>query len=362
MLEKIKKLLKKEPNLKAREIARKLGFDRTTVSSLMHKHKDTAFQQNDEYEWSLMPDELEVTFDDHWVTCASFESSLSSVNLDSVQKVKFIFPMNCKFLLEAIARFLALCNQLIADEKEVTIDLSNNSGSSGYWNRVGFFDHLHEDVNVLPERPKTSTAKSRKGKSKNLVEFGAVAPKSENKELVKQLADAFVALSSDNYQDPAFTIFSELIGNVKEHSETDLNGFAALQKYDGYSGKKPHIQTVVSDSGVGIAATLRPILKDHYPKLSKLSDIELVKKAMSEGQISKHGSSAESGHGMGFKSSKEKAVKFNARYSVRQSNFGLDFRFKDGKLQPVKEQTDLIKISGTHICFDFEIDEPGSAD
>jgi len=356
MLGKIKKLLKLEPNLKAREIARKLGFDRSEVSSLMHKNKNTIFCQNDEYEWSLVPDETEIVFDDHWVNCSSFEETLSKADLYSSQKIKFIFPANCKFLLECITRFLALCNQLNADQKEVTIDLSQNSDSSGYWNRVGFFDYLSEEVSVLPERPKSSTAKSRKGKSKNLVEFGAIDPKHDDRELVNQLADTFVALSSDSYQDPAFTIFSELIRNVKEHSESRLLGFAALQKYEGYSGKGPHIQTVISDSGVGIAATLRPILKRHYPKLSHLSDIELVKKAMSEGQISKHGSSAESGHGMGFKSSKEKAVKFNARYSVRQSNFSLEFHFKNGKLQPIIEQTDLAIISGTHICFDFEID------
>jgi hypothetical protein len=65
---------------------------------------------------------------------------------------------------------------------------------------------------------------------------------------------------------------------------------------------------------------------------------------------------------MGFKSSKEKALKFNARYSVRQSDFGLDFCFKNGKLQSVNEQADLVTISGTHICFDFEIDEAESAD
>ena len=321
MLEKIKKLLKKESNLKAREIAKKLGFDKTEVNSLLYKHSDV-FEKNEEHQWKLMSETLTITFDKRWIDCPSFESSLSNSGFDveKTQNVVFVLPENCKFLLETSARFLALCNQLIDNKTGVTIDLSNNNESFGYLDRVGFFDHLHKKTDVLPSRPKTSTAKSRKGNSKKLVEFGAVDPKSENRDLVKQLADAFVAQSSESYQDPAFTIFSELVRNVKEHSESTLEGFAALQRYKGRTKKSsPHIQTIVSDSGVGIAATLRPILKDHYPKLLKLSDVDLVKKAMSEGQISKHGSNAESGHGMGFKSSKEKALKFNARYSVRQN-------------------------------------------
>lgn len=365
MIDKIKKLLMKETNLKARDIAKKLNLDRTKVSLLMHKYKGTIFHQNGEYEWNLVSDELEITFAGHWVDCSSFEKSLKDANLttDSVQKIKFILPDSCKLLLESIARFLALCNQLINDKKEVTIDFSNNNDSFGYLNRAGFFDHLDKKVGILPRRPKKSAAKSRKGNSEKLVEFGAVDPKNNNKDLVKQLSDAFVSLSNENYIDPAFTIFSELIGNVKEHSESDLMGFAALQKYNGRTKKNsPHIQTIISDSGVGIAATLRPILKIHYPKLLKLSDIELVKKAMSEGQVSKHGSNADSAHGMGFKSSKEKALKFNARYSVRQSNFGLDFHFKGGKLHSINEHNDLVKILGTHICFDFDVDETESAD
>lgn len=357
MIEDIKKLLKKESCLKAKDIAKKLGFDKTEVNSLMYKNMDVFIKDN-EHKWRLVPEEVTITFADQWVDCLSFEDSLSSANIDfdEIKKITLIIPENCKFLLETIARFLALCNQLIVDEKEVYIDLSSNQNSKAYWNRAGFFDHLHDKVNVLPNRPKISTAKSRKGNSDTLVEFGAVDPKSDNKELIKQLADTFVSLSSLNYQDPAFTIFSELIGNIKEHSESTLRGFAALQKYNGRTkNSSPHIQTIVSDSGVGIAATLRPTLKDHYPKLQKLSDSELVKKAMSEGRITKHG--AASGHGLGFKSSKEKALKFNAKYSVRQSNFSLEFQFKNGVLQPIKELPNLVKISGTHICFDFDIDD-----
>lgn len=357
MIKKIKKLLNKEPRLKARDIAKKLNYDRTEVNSLLHKNSDF-FIKNEEFEWSCLAlnKEAIIQFENKWIDCSSFEFSLknSLQDIDSITSAVFILPENSKFLLETIARFLAICNQLIDKKKKVTIDLKDNKGSLRYLNRAGFFDHLNTKVKILPKRPKKSTAESHKGNSKNLVEFGAVEPEEENRELVNQLTKAFIALSSNKYEDAAFTIFAELIGNIKEHSESRINGFSALQKYDGYSGKKPHIQTIVSDSGLGIVATLAPSLEKHYPQLHKLSDIDLVKAVMSKGEVSKHG--AQSGHGLGFKSSKEKALKFNARYSVRQVDFSLDFQFENGKLKPVKELNGLVKIEGTHICFDFFID------
>lgn len=352
MIEKIKKLLKKEPNLKAREIAKKLKLGRSEVSALMHKNKKI-FYQNSDYEWSYASGEVTVKFDGKWITCELFESSLSeaAAQLENVSEIQFTFPKNCKFLLESTARLLALCNQLNANKIGVTIDLTENAGSLHYLNRAGFFDQLDENVSVLPKRPKYSTAKAFKGNSKNIVEFGAVIPLEENKELVDQLTEAFVALSGEKYRDAAFTIFAELIGNIKEHSGSQIRGFAALQKYEGYAGRRPHIQTVVSDSGLGIVATLRPTLNAHYPDLKGLSDIDLTKAVMTKGEISKHGE----GRGLGFKSSKEKALKFNAKYSIRQKEFGLDFQFVSGALK-VKKHEGLANILGTHICFDFDID------
>ena len=359
MISKIKNLLAKESPLKARAIANKLELDRSKVSALMHDNKGTVFQQNDAFEWSLVSEETSITFASQWVDCLSFENSLSNTNaeFDKVQKITFIIPDNCKFFLETIARFLALCNQLILSKKEVTIDLGSNTNSRAYWNRAAFFDHLSKKVEVLPNRPKTSTAKAHKGKNTRLVEFGAVDPKAENKELIGQLTDAFVAFTKTDYENPVFTIFAEMIKNIKDHSESKSKGFAALQKYDGFSKRKPHIQVIVSDSGIGIAATLRPHLKTHYPTLKNKSDLDLVKMVLQGKQLSKHGSDSDSGHGQGFKISHAKARMFNAKYSIRQNNFSLQFEFKNGELQPAKEQTDLIKISGTHICFDFDVDD-----
>lgn len=359
MISDIKKLLMRQPGLMAKDLAKTLNCTKKEINQVLYQNSDQ-FEVDSEYRWRLATsDGVTIQLHDGWVDCASFEASLATANLDvdSADSVTFFVPGECKVLLEALARFLALCNQLISDETKVTVDFSSsNNKSLHYLNRIGFFDHLNEDVEVLPQRPVNSTAVSHRGNNNALVEMGAVDPNEENTELINRLHKTFVDLSGDTYDVAAYTVFAELIGNIKEHSKSGLHGFAGLQKY---GGKRPHIQTVISDSGLGIASTLRPSLKAHYPRLHKLyeavdlqSDMELVKAVMSNGEISRHGA----GRGLGFKSSKEQALKFNANYSVRQENFSLFFHFEDGALRHVKEQIHDVKILGTHICFDFYID------
>ena len=360
MLKQVKNLLKKEPNLKARAIARKLGFDKTEVNSLLYKHAEM-FVKDEDHQWSLIPSEVSITFAGAWVDCDSFESSLQSSSDDIEKATSIIFSLSngCCFLLDALARFLALCNQLAFADKNVTVDFTNNGNLKHYLNRAGFFDHLDERVSVLPQRPEQSTAKTHEGNSKNLAELGEVTPHEDEDakdQLVTRLTKKFTDLTSNDYKAAVSTIFAELTGNIQEHSKTQLKGFAGLQKY----GKgKPHIQTVVSDSGLGIASTLRPSLQSHHKDLYKLyhqesldNDIALVTKVMTDGLISRHGA----GRGLGFKSSREHALKFKAKYSVRQESFSLEFLFENGVLKQVIPKKGLIKILGTHICFDFDID------
>jgi len=359
MLKEIEKVLKETPGIKGREIARKIGAQKKEVNSFLSKHKDE-FVQDSNYCWSLVkPAEFKVEFEgNHWVDSDSFENSLLSAGspLDSdCQSVIFIIPERCSILLDAAARLLALCNQLILS-KEVTIDFSGCKKTLSYFDRIGFLDHLNKNVTVLPRRPKVSRASKYKGKSKAVVEFGAVDPDQDNKELIVQLGDRFVQQSDNRYETAASTVFSELIGNVKEHSESPIPGFAALQKY---GGRREHIQTVVSDSGLGIANTLRPSLEEHYPDLYKLhseasieSDVGLVITALSKGELSRFGV----GRGLGFKSSRAQAIKFDAQLSVRQEHFCLYFVYKDGELVKVRKKVALPTIKGTHLCFDFYVD------
>lgn len=355
----IEQILKITPGLKGREIAKKIGTDKKSVNSFLHAHTDDFIQDNN-YGWSLVkPTELRIEFEgNQWLDCNSFETSLGLLDspLDSkCDVVIFVVLEKCNILLDTAARLLALCNQLVPAGKAVTIDFSDSQPTLTYFDRIGFLDHLDKNVTVLPERPTFSKALRYKGNSEAVVEFGTVDPKKTDKELVNQLTNCFVQQSDSRYEMAAFTVFSELIGNVSEHSETPIQGFAAFQMYSG--GRRKHIQTVVSDSGLGIAATLKPSLMEHYPTLHKLHnsddfDIQLVTAVLTKGNISRFGS----GRGLGFKSSREQTVKFDARLSVRQETFSIDIEYKNGDIAHIDKQTELVKICGTHLCFDFFVD------
>ena len=170
---------------------------------------------------------------------------------------------------------------------------TDSAATKHYLNRAGFFDLLDARIDVLPKRPTVSAARRHHGKSDTLLEFDSVDPKSDNESLIEGLTNKFVSQATGEYYVAAFTVFGELVGNVVEHSETPLAGFAGLQRY---RGRHKHIQTVVSDSGVGIAKTLRPSLKEHYPVLDRqfgrasvAADMGLVAAAMSRGEISRFG-------------------------------------------------------------------------
>jgi hypothetical protein len=364
MQKEIEQVLEKTPGLKAKLIAKKLGVDRKVVSAFLHTNKDQ-FLQDEDFCWFLSKSSKLIIHlaEESWVDCDSFEKSLAigPSPLDSLlSSVSFVVPENCKILLDAAARLLALCNQLAWQKKTVTIDFSSCQSTLSYFNRMGFFDHLAIDIAVLPGRPPVSGAVTFKGNNNRVVEFGAIDPKTPDESLPKQLKNSFVAhvgSTGDEYSQPAFTVISELFGNVRDHSEAPMPGFVALQLY---KGKKPHIQTVVSDSGKGIVGTLRPILENRYPDIARKlelsdinSDVLLVKAVFEQGGISQ---STEDGRGLGLKRSGDVAAKFNAKISVRQETFEVKIFYINGVLDNFSYMLNMPKIFGTHICFDFFLD------
>lgn len=358
MQEGIKKILKNSPGLKGREIAKKMGCNKKKVNSCLYKYPEFFFK-DDNFFWSLVPPpEIRVKFEENtWMDCDSFENSLLKSEMllhENNNAIYFVIPEDCKILLDATARFLALCNQLSNRGNAVTIDFSDCETTLSYFNRIGFIDHLDKNVVILPYRPFESGAKKYRGNSDTVVEFGSLNPNETDKKLVNQLTDRFVQQSDRKFAIAAFTVFSEFIDNVSEHSETPIPGFAALQKY---GGKRNHIQTVVSDSGLGIVATLAPLLQTHYPDIYKSLtpknfDVQLVIDLLTKGGISRFGK----GRGLGFKSSREQAIKFDAKLSVRQETFSVCIEYVNGEIEKTSEKTDLQTIYGTHLCFDFFVD------
>lgn len=357
MKEEIDGVLRQSPPMKARDLARVLRRDRSELNAFLHKHPEW-YCQDGQYQWSLNAGS-KLVLPGGWVTADAFEEVFAR-NPDALdgkfQDFTITFSPGCNPMIDCIARLLALANQLAHTEYRVTLDFSSAKDAMTYLNRLGFFEQLNPKISVLPAWPQESAAEKYRGGSNALVEFGAIDPSSDAENLIGSLTDKFVRQTSKAYEVAAFTIFGELIGNIYEHSLTKLFGFAGLQKYRGNKSQPKHIQAVVSDSGLGIAATLRPALISHYPALYKKfgegslqADIGLVKEALAKGRISRYGGA----NGLGFQSSREQAIKFDAKFSVRQEEFCLMFLYKNGELVSVKENTHVSRLYGTHICFDF---------
>jgi hypothetical protein len=266
-------------------------------------------------------------------------------------------PIGCALMVEAGARLLSIVNQLSLCTKKVALDFEEGlSGTMGYLNRMGFFDTLNEQIEVRPERPAISGALVHGGGNRHLVEFRSLNPHAVDKELPGRLADSLRnSLSSnvangDQLGDAAFTIFSELIQNVYRHSETKLDGYAALQRYRGRSS---NVQVSVSDSGLGIMKTLRPSLRTHFPALAGASDADLLVEMVSKG-VSRFGRD----NGCGIHLCARKALALNASMEIRMPNSQVmltpsaDRRF----LGIASHAEGLPLVWGTHISLNFRLD------
>ncbi len=200
-----------------------------------------------------------------------------------------------------------------------------------------------------------------KGNSEAVYEFGLVDPIDLDEDIPQRLKHSFVNYAGEQYAQPAFTVLSELFGNVRDHSESPIPGYIALQYYKGFKkrsgGVKPHIQTIVSDSGRGITGTLKPVLQTRYPEIFNMFDFSdpksdplLVREVFKRGRISQ---SSDEGRGLGLKRSGDVAASYDAVIYVREDNFELKLTYKTGKLHKTDYALDLPKLMGTHICFDF---------
>lgn len=360
MIQQIRELIANNPGLKAKEIAKRLSIDKHELNSFLYQNRET-FSQDSNFSWFLINHQLTITFDQAaWIDCTCFEKALARVEsaLESThKKVVFVIAEGCNLLLDSIARLIALSNQLVLYGKEVVIDFRQR-GTYNYVSRMGFFEHLDQQITVLPTRPNISGAKRFSRNSDRLVELGIIDPDNLDESLAKRLKEVFVLHAGEEYKQTAFTIISELLGNVRDHSESPIPGFIALQFYEKSS--PPHIQTVISDSGKGILGTLKSVLETKYPELAKQAkesnlnpDIFLLQQIFTKGKISQ---SHDEARGLGLKSSKDAASKFNATILVRQDTCEVKFYFRQGKRFKFDYKTDLPLIRGTHICFDFELD------
>ncbi len=252
-----------------------------------------------------------------WVDATALERALRRAGPPhgpDIYEVTTHLPVGCKVMVDAAVRLLSLANQLDFSTHRVRLEFEEGeAGTMGYLNRMGFFDQLAPSVEVLPERPMYSGAKLFEGANAGLVEIARINKDDRDTSLPTRLTDALMRSCGSRsdaigLEGAAWTIFAELIDNVFVHSETPLDGYAALQVYRRGNGLK----VAVSDSGLGIMDTLRPALKVESPGLAVLPDVDLLVEVFRQG-LSRHGSD----RGCGLKGSAAKAIKFKASLDVR---------------------------------------------
>jgi hypothetical protein len=134
---------------------------------------------------------------------------------------------------------------------------------------------------------------------------------------------------------------------VFSHSGTTLPGFVCLQAYD--KSRAPRIQVGVSDSGIGIPASIRENLDQ---RVTRRSDAELVIQAFKQG-LSRHG--AHAGRGCGLPQCAALAARYESTLFVRTPNARI-------VLHPATTQRPVHNaeidnsvgiLKGTHIYLEF---------
>lgn len=292
-----------------------------------------------------------------WVDAAALDDAMRAgggPHGPSVYEVTICFPHGCKVMLDAAIRLLSVANQLDFSARRVRLEFDEgDAGTMGYLNRMGFFDHLAPGVVVAPARPAYSGAKMFRGGNSGLVEIARINKNERDKNLPTRLSDAVARACSaradiKQLEGAAWTIFAELIDNVFSHSQTPLDGYAALQVYP----RGDRLQVAVSDSGLGIMQTLRPSLATEFPALVGLSDVELIVEVFRQG-LSRHGAD----RGCGLRGSAAKAIKFRSDLDVRLPNSRVRLTPARGSYEPNMAYCfdRLPLIWGTHIGFTFRL-------
>lgn len=292
-----------------------------------------------------------------WVDGQRFDEALTGAGgaheSPEDSTIRFLVAPGCKLKIDATLRLLSLANQLANRGRLVCIEFGDTTGAMGYLDRMGFFDHLDAGVRVLPERPAGSAAQRYRGNNGSLVEIAAIARRSRDATLPGRLTSALQAACEQRPDatalgNAAWLLFAELVANVYDHSETPLDGYAALQLYPG--GK--NVQVAVADSGLGIITTLRPALARESPYLAGLSDLDLVVEMFQKG-VSRYGRS----RGSGLAGCAAKAIRFDATLDVRLPRQHLTLEPHSGSYAVARAvgRVDLAEVWGTQVCFNFRL-------
>jgi hypothetical protein len=292
-----------------------------------------------------------------WIDASWLETAIRAgghPHAPDVYEVVIRFPVGSRLMIDAAIRLLSLANQLAYTTRRVRLEFEEGEqGTMGYLNRIGFFDHLAAAIEVTPHRPGYSGADLYRGGNAGLVEIAQINKNIRDQKLPSRLTEALMRScggrsDAAELEGAAWTIFAELIDNVFSHSQTPLDGYAALQVYK----RGDRLTVAVSDSGLGIMQTLRPALQSQFPTLVGLSDLNLLVEVFKQG-LSRHGTD----RGCGLKGSAAKAIKFSADLDVRLPNQRVLLTPARGAYQVNTAHCydQLPLFWGTHIGFVFRL-------
>lgn len=306
------------------------------------------------------PTEYMVHLPGVWIDAKKLESILLRAGdalAGTCTSVVIRVAAGCKLMIDVVIRLLSFCNQIIATTRRLRLEFAaGDQGALGYLNRMGFFDNLNPAVEVTPARPRYSGAAIHRGGNRGLVEIERFSAHREpDHGLVDKLAstaERSCATRSDATQirGAVFSIFSELIGNVGEHSGSRLDGFAALQTYP--AGNQMRI--AVSDSGMGIMASLRPALRDNGDPAADLGDVDLLVEMLRKG-VSRFDDQEKRGNGLMLCA--RHAVRFKADLDIRLPSQRVLLKPAANQYSPntAYYQDGLPLLWGTHISFTLNL-------
>ncbi len=381
LLKKILEVLEQNGPLKAKKIALILDPTRTEVthkdvSSVLHQELKLnlkGLHQDEQYAWEYKnPAITTISFDStsNWLSASNIENSLRKYpNLLSLRNNVIFDFSNKSLFLDCILKILSLTNQLIKVGSRVTLKFDKDSDSISYLSRCGFFDKIHKDVIVLPYLPEVSLAKIYNTNSENLCEIISITKDNDDSYLLR-LAELIEAKLSDEDKKILLsklrTFIGELVGNVRDHGLSDIEGFIALQIYS--SGK---IIIAISDSGAGLINTLRHealAYYQHNPDLIALkeqtleNDIELLSYVFNKGKVSRTGLER---RGLGLSRTNEVLRKIsntrvsNISLTIRQQTNEFNFPLGIQGIETIgcSTKTDLMYIEGTHYVLTIKLDK-----
>ena len=309
------------------------------------------------------PTALRVELPGRWLTTDQFELLVGRhpfhSYLEDGNDVVFVFPSNAAVPAGLGLWLLSFLNQLAeAGDGHVHLEFATPEGLFGYLDRSGFLQFLSDRISTNPPRPPISGADVHRGRTPGLVEIAALSPGAagvDKQRIVGRVVNSLINFypsgreQTRRLRNHVFTVLGELVDNVFSHSRTRLPGFVSLQAYD--KTRQPRIQVGVSDSGIGIPASIRETLDR---RVAGRTDAELVIEAFKDG-LSRHGS--ETGRGCGLPQCAALAARYSSTLFVRTPSAQLvlhpacdDRPFHDAH---VNDRVGF--LAGTHVYLEFRV-------